>query len=512
MRLSIALLVAVCIVSAGCGGGGGSSVSDSTTQSFSGYNIKATYQAKAGVQPTVISNGISSGAAFTGLFGVSFTQVQTTQTPTLGNTRIGFSRAGELWMMNGDFSNEVPVTKQYVNVSNSCTPAIHPNGRIAAISRIDNAGYFEIYFASLDGSSLTKMTTRTAFCLAPVWSPNGSVCAFHSYDPVSGHQQIYAIPSTGGTPTRLSDGTADDTYPCFSLDGSKIYFRRFVSTNNYVYMMNANGSSPGPSPVGVAFNAADKIALSPDGTSLITGDGTSLDIFSATGGTGHTFTIPVSGTTFSSPSFSPDGRYIMYQAVTSSGTQIITANFDGTSPSAQTPVGDYEDPVWGPFPQNRNIIGSGSYLATGASGFLMGEAGDRLISFLAFTTTTPSTANIVAQSATADNTVFQLKGDAITKLAFFNDIYSTATVIVPVSGMTSIGGALVSFNSTTGKVVLVAPYSPGTAKVASSKTGMDLTYTGSFAGIWNANGKNLALKGASSVTIASKTGVLLSFH
>jgi len=274
--------------------------------------------------------------------------------------------------------------------------------------------------------------------------------------------------------------------------------------------MNANGTGVTATAIG-PFTEPDRESFSPDGTTIVTSDGTYIYMYGLNG-SGRGITSPGAGLYDSSPCFSPDGRWILYAEQNSSGTQLWKTSWDGSSSPVQVTFGDvHQAPACGPFPQNRNIIGAGSYLATGATGFLMGEIGDRLSSFVAFTTTTPSTANIVAQTQTVDNTVFQLKGDAITKLAFMNDIFGAATVIVPVSGMTTIGGALVSFNSTTGKVVLVAPFSPGVPKMTPTKIGSTLTYAGRFAGIWNRIGKNVAPNGASSLSIDSKTGALVSF-
>ena len=106
--------------------------------------------------------------------------------------------------------------------------------------------------------------------------------------------------------------------------------------------------------------------------------------------------------------------------------------------------------------------------------------------------------------------MFQIKGDAITKLAFINDLSSTATTVVPVSGLSTVGGAIVSFGTVTGRVVLVVPFSPGTPKMSPLKTGNTLTYSGSFPAIWS-HGKNVAPKGATHVVIDSKSGALVSF-
>ena len=500
----------------GCGGGSGAAGGGDglVSQSLNGYGLNATYLAKAGVKPQVFGSN-SSGAAFTGLSGVAFTSVVTNQVANLANTKIAFSRQGFLWLTDPTFKNLYPITPEIVAGGRECSPAIHPNGRVAAITRYDLAtANYQIYFVTLDGLSNTRMTSLVGGCDHASWSPSGSSIVFEGS---TSFNQIFSMSSSGGTPTNLSNVSLSDYYPIYSHDGTQIFFWRYnPGPHRYdSYVMNANGSGQTSAQFG-SYNGIAGAAFSPGGTYLLVSDGISIYRFNMEG-TGGTFLTPPSGEFYTHPCYSPDGRAIVFQhAFSSTGTSVLAvAAYDGSNvqdvTNSSSALTESATPSWGPFPQNRQVIGSGGSLATGASGFIMGQSGPTIESFVAFNAVTPSSSAIVPQASTMTNSVFQIKGDSINKLAFLNDLSLSATVIVPVTGTSAVGGALVSFDSNTGKVVSVVPYSPGAPKMALGKAG-SLEYTGRFLGVWDGAGKNLAPSGAGFVSFDAKSGKLLGFR
>ena len=508
-RSRLLIYVALGFALAGCGGGGASGGGDTAvTQTLNGYGLSATYQAAPGVKPQS-SNGAGSAAAFTALFGVSFTAVQTNQVPDINNTKIAFNRNGYLWVMDATMTHQTPVGTDFPVNNNSCEPAIQPGGRVAAITRYDTGtGHFQIYFVALDGSSSTKVTSLAGDCTSPTWNPNGTVCVFVSQ--VGGAYELFSIPAGGGAPTNLSNNSSvSDALPVFSRDGTKIYFWRYNIQNAIwnSFEMNANGSGQTAAQFG-SFTTVRGAALSPSGNLYVVSNGTSLYRLNMLG-IGGLLVLAPNGHAYTNPSFSPDGQTILFEDDANGISNLATVRFDGVNPQdvtfANNANNGYDSPSWGPFPQNRQVVGPSGTVATGASGFLVGQLLNSIVSFVAFTATTPASASVVPQAQTADNCVFELKGDSITKLAFVNDLATSATTVVPVSGLSSIGGALVSFNGATGRVVSVIPYSPGAPKRAAGKNGT-LVYTGRFLGIYDGSGRNLAPGGASRVEIDGRTG------
>ena len=517
-RAQIVLAASIGAALVGCGGGGGGSAGAGdglVSQTINGNGVSATYLAKPGVQPQV-SGSNANGCAFTGLFGVTFTSVTTNQAATLANTKVAFSRHGGLWVTDPNFSNPTPILLDAVldTVSGTeCYPAIHPNGRVAAISRFDlSINQEEIYFVTLDGASVTRATNLGQDCFRPAWNPAGTKLAFDANN--GGSSQIYTLPSGGGTPLNVSNNSFSDIQPTFSRDGTKIYFWRQSSSTYQSYMMGVDGSNQVPGPFGTATNPCGAV-VSPSGNFYYYSDGTSIFRKSTDSGSGNAILTPPSGHVYIFPTLSPDGKLLLFGQFASGIGGVDEANYDGSGFTQLVVPSDTADeiatPSWGPYVQNRQVIGSGGSLATGASGFIVGQKGPTITSLLAFNAVTPSTTSIVPQASTTTNTVFQLKGDSINKLAYLNDLSLAGTVIVPVSGVSSIGGALVAFDAQTGKVDSVIPYSPGAPKMALGKAGV-LEYTGRFLGVWDGAGRNLAPHGAGFVSFDSRTGKLLGFR
>ncbi|MBZ6377448.1 amidohydrolase [Pacificimonas flava] len=67
-------------------------------------------------------------------------------------------------------------------------------------------------------------------------SPNGDLIAFALLG------DIYTMPISGGTPTRISEGLAWEVHPRFSPDGRRIAFTSDRGGGNNIWLMNADGS------------------------------------------------------------------------------------------------------------------------------------------------------------------------------------------------------------------------------------------------------------------------------
>ena len=105
---------------------------------------------------------------------------------------------------------------------------------------------------------------------------------------------------------------------------------------------------------------------------------------------------------------------------------------------------------------------------TSASGFLFGENKGALASLVAFTATTPSTAQVTQQNPNGGGLVFQIQGDSITSLRYSNTIFSGVTTLIP--GMASSAkSVLISFDPTTGQLESVLPVSKVSSSLGAKK-------------------------------------------
>ena len=89
-------------------------------------------------------------------------------------------------------------------------------------------------------------------------SPDGSTLVFDLLG------DIYAMPSNGGTPTKLTSGLALDQQPRFSPDGSKIAYTSDRAGGDNIWIMDADGSNP-KQITKEKFRLVNNPAWSPDG-------------------------------------------------------------------------------------------------------------------------------------------------------------------------------------------------------------------------------------------------------
>ena len=226
------------------------------------------------------------------------------------------------------------------------SPAWSPDGRQVAYVSFENKKPV-VYVHTLASGKRRVVANFKGNNSAPAFSPDGSRLAVAlSRD---GMTQIFLINADGTGVERFSRSLAIDTEPCFSADG------------RYVYFTSDRGGSPQIYRQAIGSDQADRVtfssayAVSPS----IDAKGTTLAYVSRDGGkyrvsvldlqTGHQ--LPVSRTELDeSPSFSPNGRMIIYATERGKRGVLATASVDGTVHALLTgPAGDIREPTWGPL-------------------------------------------------------------------------------------------------------------------------------------------------------------------
>ena len=178
--------------------------------------------------------------------------------------------AANIWVMNADGSNVMPLTKLTADLISSLHSAWSPDGtRIAYDStrvldgRNIPAGNVNIWVMNADGSNATPLTTlraSLASSVSPVWSPDGSKIAFTSSRALSGldaaitTRNIWVMNSDGSGAQPLTRLTvAASSAPAWSPDGTKIAYvsaRALDGSNSAgspnLWVMNADGSGSRP--------------------------------------------------------------------------------------------------------------------------------------------------------------------------------------------------------------------------------------------------------------------------
>lgn len=188
----------------------------------------------------------------------------------------------------------------------NASPSFSPDGSRIAFARAVGGGNTEIFICNRDGSDLQRMTNSRGIDTNPAWSPSGRDIAFTSSR--SGSPQIYVMSAEGADLRRVSFLGRYNDGAAWSAEGTKVAHSSRRADNSF------------------------DIAI----TDLVT-----LETRFLTEG------APGS---HESPSFSPDGRKLVYAALLSTRTgseyQIFTMDLDGGGRSQLTTSGNNWAPSW----------------------------------------------------------------------------------------------------------------------------------------------------------------------
>ena len=499
-----ALISLLPILAAGCGGGSSSLSGSSSGQTTSVGEAKITYQGAA--KPAVLN--YESGLTVSSLAGVSLTGFTAEPAANLNDTTIAFlsnsNTGGASTYQHGQIQSNI------ISTSN-----------VAYGLAFDHTGH--LYYSGVPGSTLEGQITKayydgssaTSVYTSPtVLSPDIAVSPNNATIVADGNG-IFAISSTGTNYVQLDTAGAE---PTVSPGGTTVAYVKAGNspTTTQIWTVPIGGGTP--TQLTASNDNLSYPVYTPDGQLILAAvDNGSTRFIAAffTGGTykGQFFTAYTSTTSgwAEHPAISPDGLYLAYDysaTYNPATTTVVTQDAHGQE--VQT-IGNGRLPIWSPFPSNKTFVGSSGSLYTSAAGFVFTQIQSGFESLVAFTATTNSTATATLNSTNAPGStgplVYDLHADSITGIKYTNAYYDAPVSIAP--GTTD---ALVTIDSTTGEVSLVAPFAAtrGTS-VTSTKTSKGLQYLARFTGVWDAHGKNLAPNGVTSLTIDPHHGNLLSF-
>jgi TolB protein len=180
---------------------------------------------------------------------------------------------------------------------------------------------------------------------APSWSPDGSkLTVALSKD---GHTQVYSVNATGGGLRRLSNSNGIDTEPQYSADGQSIYFTSDRSGGPQIYKMSASGGDAQRLTFTGSYNISPRV--SSDGKTLawVSQRDGGFSLYAMNLATKQEVRLADGAT---EPSFSPNGKYIMYATKTGGRTSLAVVSVDGrVKQRLTTQAGNIREPNWGPF-------------------------------------------------------------------------------------------------------------------------------------------------------------------
>jgi len=183
---------------------------------------------------------------------------------------------------------------------------------------------------------------------APAWSPDGrSIAVTLTLNSMS---QIYLLNVAGGSaPKRITSSSAIDTEAVFSPDGSQIYFTSDRSGGPQIYRMPAGGGD------------AQRLTFKGDyhTSARLSGDGKQLSYVARREGRFRIAVMDLAtndellltdGPMDESPSFAPNGRFLLYATTDRGRDALGMVSTDGRVKSRLTVAsGDVREPTWGPY-------------------------------------------------------------------------------------------------------------------------------------------------------------------
>lgn len=156
-----------------------------------------------------------------------------------------------------------------------------------------------------------RFTTTKGTWMSLDVSPDGQTVVFDLLG------DLYTIPITGGTATRLTSGMGHDWAPRFSPDGTRLVFVSDRSGDNNLWLLSLGDGEARPLTKGVAYTYLSP-DWTPDGQYVVVARGGGLIgleklwLFHADGGTGLPLIRQPPALKTVGPAFGPDGRYVWY--------------------------------------------------------------------------------------------------------------------------------------------------------------------------------------------------------
>lgn len=182
---------------------------------------------------------------------------------------------------------------------------------------------------------------------APSWSPDGTrLVVALSKDAVS---QVYIIPATGGAATRITQSASIDTNPTFTQDGASVIFVSDRSGGPQLYRVSAAGGNVQRLTFEGNYNVNPRVSADGKMVAFVNREGGRLRIATLELASNQVSYL-TEGPLDDSPSFSPNGRTILYESKAGGRGNLGAVSVDGRVKSRlSSQNGDVREPAWGPF-------------------------------------------------------------------------------------------------------------------------------------------------------------------
>lgn len=277
-----------------------------------------------------------------------------TGTPGAFNTRIAYIRAQRnqarkyiLQVADTDGFNAQTVLESDEPLM---SPSWSPDGQSLAYVSFENKRP-EIFIQHLATAKRSKLSGFKGINGAPSWSPDGKHLALVlSKD---GGPDVYVMNTATKRLRRLTKHRSIDTEPVWTKQGDRIIFTSDRSGSPQLYEIAIKGGKPKRLTFEGRYNSA--ATISPDGKYIVMvhGERGEYKIAQLERETGN-LTVLTDSNLDESPSFSPNGKLVLYASTRGDNGVLYVVSVDGRAKhrlSDQT--GDIREPVWGPYKRKQ---------------------------------------------------------------------------------------------------------------------------------------------------------------
>jgi Tol biopolymer transport system component len=242
------------------------------------------------------------------------------------------------------------------------TNLANPGGTSAMAFTSGPYGNAGIYVADFANKTITQLTHARGNSFDPDWSPDGTQIIFRTdrdgKAPFTSFEagEIYVMNADGSDQTNLTNNPANDGWPNWSPDGTRIVFASYRDDrpNTEIYMMKADGSGVTQLTDTPGLNNED-VAWSPDGKQIAfksyrDGD---WEIYTMNADGSEQTRLTKSPGEDAWPNWSPDGKHIVFETQRASPDNadfrgMFIMNSDGTDPTQVVSAGFVGGPNWSP--------------------------------------------------------------------------------------------------------------------------------------------------------------------